>query len=131
MLKSIRTLIIVSAGISAFYLSLPSLALGAGTSSGNKPKEETYIVVKEGEEYKVITASSYNDEVKRLNEDNKKKMDEWHDLIKSDNTTPRPKKIIPKKMPITFKTQKGAQEYADKLLEKDGKNDKSGVPAKS
>jgi hypothetical protein len=119
-----RSLTAAVLALSVLCVVVPKLAIAAGSNNSKGPKEESYIVIQEGEDYKAITASSYNDEVKRLKDDYKQKMDLWQDDRKSDPTIPQPKKIIPKKVMTGFKTQQGAKDYIDKLLDKEGKNDR-------
>jgi hypothetical protein len=109
-----------------FVLSLfsPSavFAQNKGKSTGNKT--DTYLVIKITDEnkpennrveYRVVSASQYTDEEKRVKDEYKKKVDEWLDLKKADATAVRPVKPIIKKIGTSFKTQGGAQKVADKL----------------
>ena len=59
-------------------------------------------------EYKAISTTQYKDEEKRVKEDNKTKIKEWHDQCKTDPQAPRPKTIYIKKIPKLsgYQTQK-------------------------
>ncbi len=107
------------------------------------PKVETYMVIKvtdenkdesKGEkkvEYKAIAASHFKDEQKRVSDDYKQKMKEWHDLRKTDSSAPMPKRIKIQKLQSDYETQKVAQEYADKLKKEAEDKDKDNGDAKS
>ena len=94
---------------------------------------ETYLVIKVTDEnktenkgdnkveYKAITASQFKTEEKRVNDDYKQKMKEWHDLKKTDPQAPMPMRTH-QEVPKTYETQKIAQEYADKLKDEEANN---------
>jgi hypothetical protein len=94
-------------------------------------QNEQYAVVEIGDEIKSIRVSDIPNEKKRVAEDYKKAMKEWNDLKKSDPQAERPPKLSVKTLKQGFNTQKGADEYRDKLLEKTGKGDKAGARPKA
>ncbi len=113
----------IALSVSILALSLLARSGSCAASKGAAPKVETYMVIKVTDEnktenkveYKAIAASQLKSEEKRVNDDYKQKLKEWHDLKKSDPTAPHPVKIAIKKLQVGYETQKIAQEYADKL----------------
>jgi hypothetical protein len=83
------------------------------TSTAN----ETYMVIKVGDEYRAIRSNSMKDEKKRIEDENKKALIEWKDAIKSDPKTERPVLLFIRVIKPGFFTQKGAEEYIAKLLD--------------
>jgi hypothetical protein len=136
MKKSILSLIAVVLPVFAFLIA-PSVSFGQGKGKSGKGPD-TYMVVKIIDEnkveerdrvvYKAISTSQYKDEDKRVKDENKQKMEEWHDLLKTDPQTPMPKKIVLRKIPklVGYLTQKIAQEEADKLKAEEANKDSSG-----
>ncbi len=97
-----------------------SAGVGVGTSKYHKTqKDETYMVIKVGDTYKAIATSRYKDEKKKVEDDNKEKLKEWHDLIKTDSTAPKPKQASIKIIKRDYETEKVAQDYADKLTDEE------------
>jgi hypothetical protein len=81
-------------------------------------------------EFKVVATSQYKDEEKRVKDKYEELLKEWRDLIKTDPQTPHPIRITIKKMKTGYKTQKIAQEYADKLKDELANQDVKKGPAK-
>ena len=94
-----------------------------GGPKGGDNKVETYLVIQVTDEnktenkvdFKATAKSQFKDEQKRAADDYKQKMEEWHDLRKTDPSAPMPKRIKIEKIQSDYETQKVAQEYADKL----------------
>jgi hypothetical protein len=99
-------------------------------SKTSSSKTQSFTVVQIGDEYKVINSSSLADEKKRVNDDNKKKRDEWEDERKADPSLKRPVTLVVKVIKSGFKTQKGADEFVVKLKEKDKEEGKDAKDAK-
>jgi hypothetical protein len=128
MKKSIRSALALSISILALCLLAPSGAYAQkGKSKATAP--ETYMVVKIGDEYKVLGTTRLKDEEKRIKDEYNTKYKEWQDEKKSDPQAPRPVKPTIKKIKTGYLTQKVAQEYADKLKE-EGKADEKPKEAK-
>jgi hypothetical protein len=120
----------VSIAVSALLAFAVCFAPLAARATGSKPSKSnnttpTYIILKVTDEkvdYRVIQTSAFKDESKRINEAYTLKLKEWHDEVKSNPKAPRPIKPLVKKLPTTFETQKGAQDYIDnKFKGEDGK----------
>ena len=123
----------------AISVSLFALALFATSGTCSQPpthptgpKADTYMVIKVTDEnkadkkveYKAISSSQYKDEEERVKKDNDKNLKEWKDKIKDEPSTPRPKRILIKKIKTGYQTQKVAQDKADKLRDEEaGKDD--------
>ncbi len=90
-------------------------------------KDEKWIVVKIGEDYKSIRDQDLQNEQKRLTEEYKKKMKEWQDERKHDSKAEKPPKLVAKRVGPVFNTQKGADEYRETLEDKGGKGKKGPV----
>ena len=131
MKKFLLPAIALSVSIFAFSLLVPS---GASAASTPKPKTgtsktETYMVIKVIDEnkeenkveYRAVATSRYKDEEKRVKDDNAKKIKEWKDLLKTEPNTPRPKKIVIKKIPklTDYQLMEDAQKAADKLKDEE------------
>jgi hypothetical protein len=130
-MKKFLPAVALSVSIFAMALFALSRAHAWGVPHKGTTKNESYMVIKIIDEnktddargggannkiqFKVISASQYKDEEKRVNDDNATKLKEWKDLIKTDPQTPRPIKITIKKIKTGYQTQKIAQEYCDKL----------------
>jgi hypothetical protein len=136
MKKFFLRVLVLSVSLVAFALLAPFSADAAGTTKSKVAPSTTYLVVKitnenkdekKGEkkiEYKVIPSTQLKDEKKRLNEDYKKKLDEYQDRIKTDHTAQHPIKPTIKQVGDPYKTQTVAQETAKKLQdEAEGKDD--------
>jgi hypothetical protein len=137
MKKFLLPAVALSVSIFALLLLAPSRAdAWAGAKKG--PKTETYMVIKITDdnkdesknekkiEFKAIATSQYSAEEKRVKEDNKRKLQEWQDLLKTDPNAPHPKKIVITKIPKLsgYLLQKDASDAARKLQdEADGKAD--------
>jgi len=121
----------------AVFFALPLAARASGNKPG-KSTSDTYIVIQvltktqsnDGKsdykkEYKAITTKTLHDEVKKAKDDHDQAIKEWKDELKSDPKATRPPQWTPKKVSGTpiFETQKGAQDYIDKLKEEDEKKD--------
>ena len=116
MKKFFLSAVAISVSMFAWSLAAPSAAYAAGSpKNANTPKNETYIVIKVGDEYKVIGTSHYKDEQKKATDDYTQKLKEWKDERKTDPNAPHPVKAIIKRIGTPYETQKIAQEYADKL----------------
>jgi hypothetical protein len=83
----------------------------------NTQANESYTVVKIGDDYKAIHSTGIKDEKKRIDDENKKALNEWKDAIKSDPKAERPVPLFLRVIKPGFLTQKGADEYIAKLLE--------------
>jgi hypothetical protein len=129
----------VTLSVAAFALSVlsPSAAI-AQARKGAKSSTDTYIVVKVTDEnkpeiskieFKVVSASQYKEEEKRIKDLNKKLHDEWKDLLLNDPQSPKPATVTIKKMKAGYLTQKIAQEYADKLKDELLNKDSNTKPA--
>jgi hypothetical protein len=116
--------------LSVFILAVSFLAPSAASAAPSPkraatPAAETYMVVKIGDDYKVLGSAHLKDEEKRLKDDYAQKMKEWHDLKKTDPQAPAPQKLVIKKIPKLngYLTQTKAQEAADKLKEEEANKD--------
>ena len=78
--------------VSIFALSLlmPAGAYAGGGHSNNNTSagDETHMVIKVGDEYKVVTASRLKHEEKKVKDDYAQELKEWHDLKKTDPNAP-------------------------------------------
>lgn len=111
--------------IAAMVSFVPTAAQAQRSKPIGKSANESYIVIKIGEEYKVITARSFSDEQKQLADKYKDDVKKWQDDIKTDPKTPKPIKQNALKMPKIFKTQEGANKYKDQLVaDQEAKNAK-------
>jgi hypothetical protein len=122
MTKSMCTLLavaVVAAGSLLFNAAPARAATPKAPAGAHTPKtNETFIVVQIGDDKKIIHASELTTEKKRVADDYKKAMDDYKTAHKTDKNAEKPKKLIVKKLPKTFKTQQDAQDYLDKLDEK-------------
>jgi hypothetical protein len=66
--------------------------------------------------YKVIPSTQLRDETKRLDEEYKKRVEEWEDKKQTDPTIPKPVKARIKTLK-TFHTQNVADDYRKKLID--------------
>lgn len=131
MKKFLPPAVVLSVSILALSL-LARSAAHADKPAKTTTANETYMVIKITDdnkadkkvEYRAIATSRYKDEEKKVKDDYAQKLKEHKDLIKTDPSTPRPKKILIKKVKTGYLTQKIAQEYADKL--RDEESDKDG-----
>ena len=107
----------VTLSVSIFALSViaPVEAYAGGAHRNNYTASETYMVIKVGDEYKVVPTSRLKDEEKRVKDEYAEKLKEWQDLRRIDPGALRPQKVAVKKIKTGYLTQKIAQEYADKL----------------
>jgi hypothetical protein len=101
---------------------------GKSSSKGPASGNETYMVIKIGDEIKVIASSQYKEEETKVKKDNEDRMAEWQDLKKNDPQAPRPQKIVIKKLKTGYRFQKIAQDYADKLKEEQEAKDGGPTP---
>ncbi|MGA2621883.1 MAG: hypothetical protein ABSF26_30140 [Thermoguttaceae bacterium] len=127
MKRSLVSLLVAAAVVVGGVFVLPASALAEvkHTKTSNKSKVETYVVVKVGDDYKVLSTSSLAAEEKRIKEDNKKKQQEWEDTRRADPSIERPVPVKLKRIESGFKTQEGAQKYIEKLQEKEDAGDKA------
>jgi hypothetical protein len=116
MKNSFLSAIVLTFSIFALSFLVPSRACASNVKKA-AAKDTTYMVVKVGNKYKVISASGYKAEEKRVKDDNEQKLKEWHDLKLTDPTAPPPQKVSLTKIKAGYQTQSKAQEYADKLTE--------------
>ena len=76
-------------------------------------------MIKVGDEYRAIRSNGMKDEQKRVDDENKKALDEWKDAVKSDPKAERPARLVIRRIKTGFLTQKGADEFIAKLVEED------------
>jgi hypothetical protein len=118
----------IALAVSLGLQTVASAGVGGRTGGGGGGKTETYIVIQikdEGIKYEAVTKTGLKDKTKQLKDDYDQRYKEWKDEVKTDPKAPRPKKPIIKQMPgATFETQKGAQDYAEKLQKEE--DEKSG-----
>jgi len=120
MKKSLLPAFALFASAVALLMFAPVQAFAQPRSGGSRGSKtgttnETYMVIQIGDEYKVVTATQYKEEEKKVKEDNDQRLTEWKDEIKNDPKVPRPQKVVIKKLKSGYKVQRIAQEYADKL----------------
>ena len=131
MKKFILPAIVISVSLFALALFATYGICSQSPPHSTAPKVETYLVVKVTDEnktdkkveFKVISASQFKDEQKRLKEEYDKKYKEWQDVKKADSTAPRPIKPTIQKIGTSYKTQTGAQKVADKLRDDEAAKD--------
>jgi hypothetical protein len=128
MTKSVLMSLVVAATIAAGSLFTATGWCGDSSrparGSGKGAAQDTYQVMKIDDEYKVVTTKSIKDEKKRVTEEFSAKVKEWQDEKKTDPTLKRPTPPRVTVIVTKFNTQKGAQDYVDKLLdEADSKGD--------
>ena len=129
----------LSVSIFALALFALSRAHAWGVPHGRPTKTQTYLVVKIVDEsktnsrndskpemkteYRVIPTTQFKDEEKRLKDEYAKRRLKWLDEKKTDPTKPMPVRPTIEKIGTPYQTQKGAEEYADKLRdEAEGKD---------
>ena len=131
MKKLLLPVIAISVSLFALALFATFGMCGQAPTHSTAAKVDTYLVVKVTDEnkadkkveFKVIPASQFKDEQKRLKEEYEKKYKEWQDVSKADSTAPRPIKPTIKKVGTPYKTQTGAQKIADKYRDEEAGKD--------
>lgn len=83
---------------------------------------ETYMVIKVGDDYRAIRTTDLSEEKKRVKEDYDQAMKEWHDAKKIDANAKAPVRQTILTIQSGFKTMKGAEEYIAVREKKEGKD---------